>query len=407
MKSFNGCEKIFLNILRCALAGERYEGAHSGEEWREIFTLAELQTLLPVIFESVCESAGAREFPELFKVVKGRVISSVVRQFNRNLDFHELYLKMLAAGARPLVVKGQLCAALYPLPDHRISSDDDIFAAPGEYDICRNVLEWEGLTAEHDDDGSSHETAYGLNTENGKCLRIELHRTLFAADAPDDFNRFFTDAFKSCVKIGDHWSLLPHEHLLYLLAHSFKHFTIVGVGVRQTCDIGLWARAHFDEIDWARLKTELSAIRAFRFAAAQFRLLEDHLGFSFDFPDFWRDEIRMVELEPMIADMFDGGAYGNATLTRVHSSTAVQSAVHADRKGREKGNFLRTLFPSYSYIAGRFSYVKRFPILLPIGWAERLIRYALELKNTDSSASGSLQVARERVELLKYYDVID
>ena len=399
-------EEIFLNILRCALAGGRYEDSHSGEEWREVFTLADGQSLLPLVFEAVCASPDAGRFPELFKAAKSRVISSVVRQMNRNLDFRALYSKLTAAGLRPIVVKGQLCSALYPLPDHRLSGDDDILVASEEYDTCRNMLEWDGLEPEHVDDGMSHETGYECCQQNGRCLRVELHRTLFDPGAPDNLNKYFADAFKKTVKIGDFWSLPVHEHLFYLLLHSFKHFTIVGIGIRQTCDIGFWTRAYFDEIDWVRLKKELSELRAFRFAAAQFRLLE-RLGFEFDLPDDWRAAVEKAELEPMLADMFDGGTFGSSSLTRVHSSTAVQSAVRADRAGHEKGSLLRSLFPGYSYIAGRFPYVKRFPVLLPIGWAERLVRYALELRKTDSSAAGSLKTARERVELLKFYDIID
>ncbi len=59
-------EEIFLNILRCALAGGRYDGSHSGEDWREVFTLADGQSLLPLVFEAVCASKDAAAFPELF-----------------------------------------------------------------------------------------------------------------------------------------------------------------------------------------------------------------------------------------------------------------------------------------------------------------------------------------------------
>ena len=33
----------------------------------------------------------------------------------------------------------------------------------------------------------------------------------------------------------------PHEHLLYLLLHAYKHFVRSGIGLRQFCNIGLWA----------------------------------------------------------------------------------------------------------------------------------------------------------------------
>lgn len=397
-------EQGFLNILCSALDGGTFDGDFTAEEWNSIFGLANIQLLLPIVFEAVCGSRAAGENPELFKAVKGQVIKNVVWQLNRNVDFRELYSKLCKAGLHPIVIKGQLCSTLYPLPDHRISSDDDLLVSPAEYDKCRKIFESEGILPEKDDDGDSYETSYVSDK-----LRIELHRSLFddSGSSPDDFNRFFADAFDTAVKSGDYWSLSAHEHLLYLLLHSFKHFTIAGVGIRQTCDIGFWMRAHFGEIDWERLRTELASVHAERFAAAQFGLLEKYLGFEFGLPVDWREMVDSTELEPMLADMFEGGSYGSSSLSRLHSSTAVLSAIRASRSGKGRSGILRSIFPKYSYIAGKYPYVKRCPLLLPIGWLDRLVHYAAELKTTDSSASGSLRIARERVELLKFYDVID
>lgn len=396
-------EQGFLDILCCALNGAAFEGELTAEEWNSLFGLANSQLLLPIVFEAVCGSRAADENRELFGAVKGMVVNNVVRQLNRNIDFRELYSKLCNAGLNPIIVKGQLCSALYPMPDHRISTDDDLLVSPEEYDSCCRLLVSEGLLPESGDD-SSHEISYVSDK-----LRIELHRSLFDTgdSAPDDLNRFFADAFDSAVSFGGLWSLSAHEHLLYLLLHSFKHFMITGVGIRQTCDIGIWLRAHFCEIDWKRLANELTSVHAVRFAAAQFRLLEQYLGFSFALPPDWREMTDSTELEPMLADMFDGGVYGSSSLSRLHSSTVVVGTVRASRSGKSRASIVRSIFPKYGYIAGKYPYVKRCPLLLPIGWLDRLIHYAKELRSTDSSASGSLRIARERVSLLKYYGIID
>ena len=86
-------------------------------------------------------------------------------------------------------------------------------------------------------------------TKGGSSLYIELHRHLFdsSEDAHDELNRFF-EHFPA-VEIDGFLAMPPHEHLLYLLLHAYKHFVRSGIGLRQFCDIGLWARAYHGEID--------------------------------------------------------------------------------------------------------------------------------------------------------------
>lgn len=66
------------------------------------------------------------------------------------------------------------------------------------------------------------------------------------------------------------------------------------------------------------------------------------------------------------------------------------------------------LFPKREYLERRYSYLKRRPYLLPVAWAQRLAHYAGEKKSgAGNSASGSIKLAKERIELMKRYGVMD
>ena len=54
-------------------------------------------------------------------------------------------------------------------------------------------------------------------------------------------------------------------------------------------------------------------------------------------------------------------------------------------------------------MADAYPYVKACPILLPLAWTQRIVRYAL--KKPDTAAS--LTLAKERLELLKRYEIIE
>ena len=394
-------ERQFLNIAKAGVSG----GALPAEsvDWPAVFALAGQQKLLPIVYEAVRKTPAAAENAALFAAVKQQVIAQVLHQTMRASEFSGLYQKLRAVGLHPLVVKGQLCSRLYAQTDHRISADDDILIPDGEFFACHEHLLANGLTTDTpmDELASADEVSY---TKEGSPLYIELHRHLFdsSEDAHDELNRFFADL--KPAEIDGLLAMPPHEHLLYLILHAYKHFVRSGIGLRQFCDIGLWAREYHTEIDWQRLHEQCESVHAATFAAAAFRIARDYLGIEFDLPAPWSDA---VDTEPLLHDSLCGGVYGSNDLTRLHSSTVTLNAVKASRTG-EKSSVLRTVFPKREYLERRYPYLKKRPYLLPVAWAQRLAHYASEKQSgADSSASGSIKLARERIELMKQYDIMD
>ena len=394
-------ETQFLYIAKSAISGGDLPAEKA--DWPAIFTLANQQKLLPILFETVRKMPAAEENVALFAVTKQQVIGQVLNQTVHSAEFADLYQKLRAAGLHPVVVKGQLCSRLYPLRDHRISADDDILIPDGEFFACHEQLLANGLTTDTpaDELPMADEVPY---TKDGSPLYIELHRRLFdsSEDAHDELNRFFADI--NPVEIDGLLTMPPHEHLLYLLLHAYKHFVRSGIGLRQFCDIGLWARAYHGEIDWQRLHEQCESVHAATFAAAAFHIAGDYLGIEFDLPAPWDGSI---DVEPLLHDTLCGGVYGSNDLTRLHSSTVTLNAVKASRTG-EKSSVLRTVFPKRAYLERRYPYLKKHPYLLPVAWAQRLAHYASEKKSgAGNSASGSIKLAKERIKLMKRYDIMD
>ena len=394
-------ETQFLHIAKAVVSGGDIPAENV--DWPAIFTLANQQKLLPIVFEAVRKMPAAEENVALFAVTKQQVIGQVLNQTVRSAEFSDLYHKLRSAGLHPIVVKGQLCSRLYPLKDHRISADDDLYISDAEFMACHKQLLANGLTTDTpvDELATADEVSY---TKNDSPLYIELHRHLFdsAEDAHDELNHFFTDI--NPVEIDGLLVMPPHEHLLYLILHAYKHFVRSGIGLRQFCDIGLWAWEYHDEIDWQRLHEQCESVHAATFAAAAFRIARDYLGIEFDLPAPWGDA---VDVEPLLHDSLCGGVYGSNDLTRLHSSTVTLNAVKASRTG-EKSGVLRTVFPKREYLERNYPYLKKRPYLLPVAWAQRLAHYASEKQSgAGNSASGSIKLAKERIELMKQYDIID
>ena len=394
-------ETQFLHIAKAAISGGDLPAEKV--DWPAIFTLANQQKLLPILFEAVRKMPAAEENAALFSVTKQQVIGQVLNQTVRSAEFADLYRKLRAAGLYPIVVKGQLCSRLYPLKDHRISADDDLYISDAEFMACHKQLLANGLTTDTpvDEVATADEVSY---TKNGSPLYIELHRHLFdsSEDAHDELNHFF--ASLKPVETDSFLAMPPHEHLLYLILHAYKHFVRSGIGLRQFCNIGLWAWEYHDEIDWQRLHDQCASVHAATFAAAAFHIAGDYLGIEFDLPAPWDGSI---DVEPLLHDSLCGGVYGSNDLTRLHSSTVTLNAVKASRTG-EKSSVLRTVFPKREYLERNYPYLKKRPYLLPVAWAQRLAHYASEKQSgADSGASGSIKLAKKRIELMKRYDILD
>ena len=394
-------ERQFLHIAKAAVSGGEIPAEKV--DWPAIFTLANQQKLLPILFEAVRKTPAAEENAALFAVTKQQVIGQVLNQTVRSAEFSNLYRKLRTAGLHPVVVKGQLCSRLYPLKDHRISADDDLYIPDAEFMACHEQLLANGLATDTpaDELPTADEVSY---TKNGSPLYIELHRHLFdsSEDTHDELNHFLANL--KPVETDSFLAMPPHEHLLYLILHAYKHFVRSGIGLRQFCDIGLWARAYHDEIDWQRLHDQCVSVHAATFAAAAFRIARDYLSIDFDLPTPWD---ASLDVEPLLHDTLCGGVYGSNDYTRLHSSTVTLNAVKASRIG-EKSSVLSTVFPKREYLEHRYPYLKKRPYMLPVAWVQRIAHYASEKQSgADNSASGSIKLAKERIELMKQYGIME
>ena len=394
-------ETQFLHIAKVAVSGGEIPAENV--DWSAVFALAGQQKLTPLLFEAARKAPAAAENAALFAAVKQQVIGQVLHQTLRAAEFAALYGDLRAAGLHPVVVKGQLCSRLYPLQDHRISADDDLYIPEAEFPACHARLLANGLTTDTpaDELAAADEVSY---TKEGSPLYIELHRHLFdsSEDAHDDLNRFFADLHP--VEIDGFLAMPPHEHLLYLILHAYKHFVRSGIGLRQFCDIGLWARAYHDQIDWLRLHDQCRTVHAATFAAAAFCIAANDLGIELDLPAPWEDT---MDVAPLLHDTLCGGVYGSNDYMRLHASTVTLNAVRASRTGG-RSSVLRTVFPPRSALARRYPYLKKHTWLLPAAWVQRLAHYASEKQSgADNSASGSIKLAKERIELMKRYGIMD
>lgn len=408
---------LFLQALRASLEKKTvdWEEELTPEQWQELFRASAAHRVLPMIYDAVIHSPSAQKADrQIFMSVKKNVMHVVMLQTVKTHAFLELLPALVSAGVTPIVVKGILCRELYPNPDYRLSGDEDVLIPAKQFALCHETMLASGMElADSAQDLNAYEISY---RRKGSHLHIELHKQLFPpeSDVYGELNLFFEGVHgRTIIQTvqGVPVPTMNHtDHLFYLICHSFKHFLHSGFGIRQVCDICLYANAFGAQIDWLRIRNQCEEIHADLFAAALFRIGEKYLTFQPEtacYPEQWRT--LEVDETAMLEDLLDSGVFGASSMSRKHSSNMTLHAVSARKQGKKAGNgVLKTIFPSARNLSGRYPYLKEKPYLLPVAWADRVVKYRRETAagSSDNSAAESLRIGNKRIELMKQYGII-
>ena len=398
-------EILLLEALSAALRGEGVSWEKGCvASWNALLRLARAHNVLPMVAQAVWDDPALREDAAI-RALSRAARRLVIFQAQRTGDFHLLYRHLHEVGLNPVVMKGLVCRSLYPYPEQRPSVDEDLLIAPEDFSRYHETLLRLGFSlADPDiDPEAEHELAY---VKPPSHLYLEVHKQAFLPDSESygDCNVLFEEALNRTVSVQidgmSFRTLAPTDHLLYLLCHAYKHFLHSGVGIRQVCDMGMFAEQFGAEVDWARIVRGCASIRIDRFAAALFRIAEQHLGFPL--PEAF--SAYDVDTGPLLEDILSGGLYGTVDEDRLHSGSITLDAVAAQKRGRKRRGILASLFPSVSSLSGRYPYLREKPWLLPAAWVQRIGGY---LKKRKVSAAASVHAGEQRIELLKKYGIID
>ncbi len=407
-------KELFLSSLKASIRNEKLkeDTGFSDGQWQDFFELARIHHVLPMVFDSV------RELPELqnrdfVQALKLNIRRSVFMHIQKTGEFFRIYNDLRSKGITPLVVKGTVCRSLYPNPDYRISSDEDLLIPSEQIPHCHRAMLDAGLGTTVADE-KIHDTYEIPYRKTDSSLYIELHQSLFPpeSDAYGDFNSFFEGVFErtASIKVQDTeiLTLSPTDHLFYLLCHAFKHFLHSGFGLRQVCDIILFAERYSSEINWELIIGNVRRIKATYFAAAIFAIGRKYFGMD---ENILPEELCSVEVDEsaMLMDLLSAGVFGSSSMSRKHSSNITLDAVAAEKQGKTaKNSLLLSLFPAAEKLESRYPYLKDRHYLVPIAWAQRIVTYGKEVhRQKDNSASEALKIGSERVELLRKYKIID
>ena len=206
------------------------------------------------------------------------------------------------AGIEMMVLKGYGLSLNYPVPEHRTSSDIDIYlygkGALGD----ALVRERFGCEVKQNEDKHSVFSVDGVTVENHACfVNDTVHPSLKGLN---DF--LVSEAEKGLTHtVGGSQFVIPSAmfNALFIPFHCAGHFVHGEASVRQLCDWACFVRRYGAEVDWDKVRELSQKCGFWKFLCCLNAIVQDCLGISSSlFPDWSRDkELEARVLEEILA----------------------------------------------------------------------------------------------------------
>lgn len=401
----------FLSLLKSSLKNEKYDGEKIDfEDLVYIYKMSEIHHVVPMIYNAAYNEDFSKECDANFQAMfKSSAFRYIFSQIQRTNHFLEVYKKLSEKNIKILVFKGIIFRNMYNNPDDRISSDEDILIKKEDYEKVKEFFLSEGF--EFIDKGE--ECAY-FSKSTGLCIEVSTSLFSHESKAYGHLNKLFEDVFEKSIKINidkiDILTLSHEQHLIYIVFHNMKHFLTGGFGIRQVADFSKYIETYGEYINWEKFWSDLKDLNYDTFALNLIEISLKYLGFNDDkitYPDNITsfDELKnsqkyYINSESLINDILDAGVFGASTMDRKHTALMTLDAV----EDKKKSNRLKAVFPNVNYLKDNYTYLQKYPILLPVAWGQRILSYLK--KNKTSSYINTIELGKQRIELLKEYKII-
>lgn len=401
----------FLSLLKSSLKNEKYDGEKIDfEDLVYIYKMSEIHHVVPMIYNVAYNEDFFKECDANFQAMfKSSAFRYIFSQIQRTNHFLEVYKKLSEKNIKILVFKGIIFRNMYNNPDDRISSDEDILIKKEDYEKVKEFFLSEGF--EFIDKGE--ECAY-FSKSTGLCIEVSTSLFSHESKAYGHLNKLFEDVFEKSIKINidkiDILTLSHEQHLIYIVFHNMKHFLTGGFGIRQVADFSKYIETYGEYINWEKFWSDLKDLNYDTFALNLIEISLKYLGFNNDkitYPDNITsfDELKnsqkyYINSESLINDILDAGVFGASTMDRKHTALMTLDAV----EDKKKSNRLKAVFPNVNYLKDNYTYLQKYPILLPVAWGQRILSYLK--KNKTSSYINTMELGKQRIELLKEYKII-
>lgn len=400
--------ELYMLLLRCAIRGEKLQKEHA-EQFFEIESDRIIKRagengqlfLLENYIEEYARFRGEDTKP------RHNDIGRVIYEGERYKCIRKVVSLAKENNITFVLFKGCVLADLYPQYMQRTSCDTDIFVYEEDKQKALKLLTDAGYDII---DESSKDKVTVLEYEKAHHV-IELHTCLW-----EDYEGRRLDILES-MGLTDRNKLIQlqvcgfeattldyEDHLLYQLFHIIKHFSLEGVGVKYLSDITLYVDKYGKYIDYNDLWRKLESLGYEKFSHYLFAVCIEFLGMNGEILEGRNMEMGS-ELMDFMLDLFRSGSVFEGHYDSWQIMGMMTPYFVGEKKGPKSklGRKIAVIFPRAKDLQDCFGYAKKNPILLPIAWIHRAVKYCVRYhKNSDKwyNTGEKLDIAEYRINLM-------
>jgi len=287
-------------------------------------------------------------------------------------------------------LKGAYLKTIYPYSFMRPMGDIDLLIRSHHMDKVHQILEANGFS------NWNNSTNHDCFMKRG--VNVEVHPHLDSSFS-DEYGDFFMNPWQYAIKINHtEYDLEVAYRFLYQIYHMIKHLYHSGVGLRTFIDLYYL----YEQID--PLSDEFKGL-VDCFPKKQFvEFIQEVIDYLFsDKPlnvSANYDRINVTKRERLLHYILHSGAHG---IGEEHNLFI--GGIASTRRQKEwmiwtKVKFVfRKTFPPYSQMKGVYLYLKKFPLLLPFAYMQRLLK--LVFKKSSRHKLTHLKVDKNDVEYVE------
>ena len=347
---------FFIQILSDHLNG-RETKCNDVLDWNIIHDYARKHQVSGIVYTQAKDYMPA----EALNVFRWETIATIYNATIRDNDFANVTKALNENNIPYFIVKGPAVADLFPNPKLRSMGDIDLVVKHEDREKCHNIIVNNGYECASKQD--DREWQYYKNN-----MELELHDRLVYEEAVNEKEQdeFFNECWQHVLEEQLDWSF----HLLFLIFHLRKHFMNSGVGFRMFMDLAVVTVKV--NIDWVTLEDNLKKTRMLEFAKKCYGFIERWFGIkvplTVEIDDIFFEEATQKVLADGIFGFYNWDNVGSEVFNKTRNQRFLRLSMGLIA--------LHQIFPKVKDLKEieSYSYLKKYPFLLPASWIHRIIR---------------------------------
>lgn len=362
-------------------------------DWNKVYAIAYRNKLIPFLLEEINRIAEVQPVDAIV-LEKWRQVTlqCSVMEYKKKYILKRILAEATKYKVSLIVFKGPVLANIYPNYALRSSSDTDILIQESEKDTIFAILESLGYQPVLDSEENVYSFSNAVYFHN-----IELHTTLFGEhkgpkiDVLLEMDLTNKETLQEIDACGLMITTLGYtEHLIYLMFHMIKHFTLEGITIRYLVDIVLYSNTYIEDINWNVFWDAMRKLEYEQCCLTFFSVGVKYLGLNRSVLQHRSRKADSI-IELLVKDIIHEGDQSARQTFQIWGM--MQPYLVGYRKERHSKLSYYAHFLSAN--ANEYAYAKKNPILLPVCWIHKLGKYMI----TGNWKSEKIYSPREKVNM--------